>query len=100
MNYFYPVQQFTQIYLLLRETFPFRKYYQTNICVSLSILIRQIFYFYFKKPISFKYYSYVLLKIVLKKEHEVPDIHYSLHSTYLTLLLVQLWRENTLLYVA
>lgn len=39
-------------------------------------------------------------KLFLKKEYEIADIHYSLHLTYLTLLLVQLWRETTMLYVA
>lgn len=101
MPYYYSVQEFTQIYLLLRETFPFRKYYKMYISASLTVLSRQsTFLFLLWNNICFKYYNYVLLKGVLKKEYEVPDIHHSLPLAYLTLLLVQLWRETRLFYVA
>lgn len=58
MNYFYSVQ-FTQIYLLLRETLPFTKH------VSVShwmFYLERFFYFYFKQ------YFFQILPLYLKKK--------------------------------
>jgi len=46
MSYFYSVQQFTQIYLLLRETFPFTKH--IFVFHKVSYLYNIFFSFYFE----------------------------------------------------
>lgn len=65
MNYCYYVQQFTQIYLLLRETLPFTKH------VSVShwmFYLERFFYFYLKQ------YFFQILPLYLKKKKKVLKI--------------------------